>query len=165
MIPANLVEKRAERDRGIRRKTEKDIQEEMGGAGVYSADLKKKYLLEDEDWRYDVMPEIWDGHNIADFVDPVNCWHGGALLFSGRACFPSPASWLATPWPGMPMADRATICPAHRTSTPSSRRWSARRRSSKRSGRTTSRSTPRTGTSTPTTRPSSRRSGRARRPS
>lgn len=27
-------------------------------------------MLDDPEWKYDVMPEIWDGHNIADFVDP-----------------------------------------------------------------------------------------------
>ena len=44
--------------------------EENGGAGVYSADLRKHYLLEDDDWKYDIMPEILNGKNVADFVDP-----------------------------------------------------------------------------------------------
>lgn len=48
---------------------QKDRQEEEGGAGVYNADLRKGYDLPDE-WKYDVMPETLDGHNIADFVDP-----------------------------------------------------------------------------------------------
>ena len=52
-----------------KRRTERDAQEERGGAGVYNADLRKAYLLSDEAWRYDVMPEIMDGHNVADFVD------------------------------------------------------------------------------------------------
>jgi nucleolar GTP-binding protein len=51
-------------------KTEKDLQEEHGGAGVYNADLRKGYLLEDDAWKYDIMPEILDGHNVADFIDP-----------------------------------------------------------------------------------------------
>lgn len=51
------------------RKTERDLQEEHGGAGVYSADLRKAYQLQNEAWRYDIMPEIVDGHNVADFVD------------------------------------------------------------------------------------------------
>jgi nucleolar GTP-binding protein len=50
--------------------TEKDLQERHGGAGVYSADLRKGYMLEDDGWKYDIMPEILDGHNVADFVDP-----------------------------------------------------------------------------------------------
>lgn len=37
--------------------------------GVYSANLRKHYLLLDPDWKDDIIPEIMDGHNIADFVD------------------------------------------------------------------------------------------------
>ena len=36
----------------------------------YILDLKKNYLLKNEDEKYDVVPEIWEGHNLADFVDP-----------------------------------------------------------------------------------------------
>ena len=52
------------------RRTEKDLQEEKGGAGAYSMDWRKKYLLEDSEWKHDNIPEIVDGHNVADFVDP-----------------------------------------------------------------------------------------------
>ena len=45
------------------------MQEEHGGAGVYSADLRKHYIVEHEEWRHDIMPEIMDGHNVFDFVD------------------------------------------------------------------------------------------------
>lgn len=38
-------------------------------AGVYSANLHKHYLLLDPDWKEDIVPEIMDRHNIADFVD------------------------------------------------------------------------------------------------
>ena len=37
---------------------------------MYSCDESKRYLLEDAGWRRDIVPEIMDGHNIADFVDP-----------------------------------------------------------------------------------------------
>jgi hypothetical protein len=37
---------------------------------VYSADFRKHYMLEDDAWKYDIMPEILDGHNVMDFVDP-----------------------------------------------------------------------------------------------
>ena len=37
---------------------------------MYSCDETKRYLLEDAGWRRDIIPEIMDGHNIADFVDP-----------------------------------------------------------------------------------------------
>jgi len=46
-------------------KTERDLQEDGGGAGVYSGDLTKLYELRDDSWRHDAVPEIMDGHNIA----------------------------------------------------------------------------------------------------
>lgn len=52
------------------RKLERDIQEENGGAGVYSMDWRKLYDLRKDEWKYDIMPEIVDGKNISDFVDP-----------------------------------------------------------------------------------------------
>jgi nucleolar GTP-binding protein len=51
------------------RRTQKDIQEENGGAGVYSMNLKEQYLLANPDWKFDVIPQIMDGKNIADFYD------------------------------------------------------------------------------------------------
>ncbi|GAA5891431.1 hypothetical protein JCM5296_006526 [Sporobolomyces johnsonii] len=53
-----------------RRQLEKDLEEENGGAGVFSTDLKKNYMLANDEWKYDVMPEIQDGKNVADFIDP-----------------------------------------------------------------------------------------------
>mmetsp|Transcript_71301 Transcript_71301/g.104478 ORF Transcript_71301/g.104478 Transcript_71301/m.104478 type:complete len:675 (-) Transcript_71301:34-2058(-) len=53
------------------RKLQKEIMLEHGGAGVYSMDFREQYLgLKDEDWKFDSIPEIMDGKNIADFVDP-----------------------------------------------------------------------------------------------
>jgi len=49
---------------------EKQRMEELGGAGVYSVDMWKRAQLEDSSWKYDVVPEIMDGKNIYDFVDP-----------------------------------------------------------------------------------------------
>lgn len=53
-----------------RRKLERDIEEENGGAGVYNFDMKKNYLLADDDWKHDKVPEFFNGKNIADYVDP-----------------------------------------------------------------------------------------------
>lgn len=53
-----------------RRKLAKDIEIENGGAGVYNINLKEKYLLEDEEWKNDIMPEILEGKNVYDFLDP-----------------------------------------------------------------------------------------------
>lgn len=69
-IPEGVAEARARRDAGGTMETEKDLEERFGGAGVYSADERKRYLLDDDMWKYDIMPEIWEGHNVMDFVDP-----------------------------------------------------------------------------------------------
>jgi nucleolar GTP-binding protein len=53
-----------------RPKLERDIEAEEGGPGVYNIDLKKNYLLEDDDWKHDKVPEIFEGKNVADFIDP-----------------------------------------------------------------------------------------------
>lgn len=60
----------AEEDAVPRRKLERDLEAENGGAGVYSVDLKKNYLLKNDEWKYDIMPEIGSGKNFADFIDP-----------------------------------------------------------------------------------------------
>lgn len=68
-IPQAVLEAKAkEPEKG--KKLERDLEEENGGAGVYSASLKKHYLLADDEWKEDIMPEIMDGHNVYDFVDP-----------------------------------------------------------------------------------------------
>jgi len=51
-----------------KRKLEKDIEEEM--EDEYILDLKKNWDLKNKEEKYDIIPEIWEGHNIADFVDP-----------------------------------------------------------------------------------------------
>jgi nucleolar GTP-binding protein len=53
-----------------RRKLARDIEEENGGAGVYNVDLKDKYLLENDEWKHDKIPEVFDGKNVYDFIDP-----------------------------------------------------------------------------------------------
>jgi nucleolar GTP-binding protein len=53
------------------RKLQKEIMQERGGAGVYSCDFREQYLgLRDPEWKLDSIPEIMDGKNIMDFVDP-----------------------------------------------------------------------------------------------
>jgi nucleolar GTP-binding protein len=36
---------------------------------VFSIPLQEHYVIPEE-WKYDVLPEIYNGKNIADFVDP-----------------------------------------------------------------------------------------------
>lgn len=52
------------------RPTVRQLQEEHGGAGIFHIPQQEKYLLEKEDWKYDVIPEIFNGKNVIDFVDP-----------------------------------------------------------------------------------------------
>lgn len=53
-----------------RPKLARDIEEENGGAGVYNVNLKDQYLLENEEWKNDKIPEYYLGKNVYDFVDP-----------------------------------------------------------------------------------------------
>ena len=48
-------------------RTERDVELELGDD--YVLDLQKNYDLPDDE-KYDVIPETWHGHNIADYVDP-----------------------------------------------------------------------------------------------
>jgi len=36
---------------------------------IFSPDLKKNFDVPEEQ-KYDIVPEFWQGHNIADFIDP-----------------------------------------------------------------------------------------------
>lgn len=53
-----------------RRMLAKDIEQQNGGAGVYNVDLKADYLLENPEWKYDKVPEVLDGKNVYDYIDP-----------------------------------------------------------------------------------------------
>jgi nucleolar GTP-binding protein len=70
-IPQAVLEAKAKQAaEKEKRTTEKDLENDNGGAGVYSASLKKNYILANDEWKEDIMPEILDGHNVFDFVDP-----------------------------------------------------------------------------------------------
>jgi nucleolar GTP-binding protein len=62
--------RKLDKDDPERRKLAKDIEEENGGPGVYNVDLKKDYMLGDPEWNHDKIPEVWNGKNVYDFVDP-----------------------------------------------------------------------------------------------
>ncbi|KAL1449528.1 hypothetical protein WDU94_002025 [Cyamophila willieti] len=66
-IPEAALQKIADRERGVKRKLERHIEEELGDD--YVLDLKKNYDLPD-DYKYDVIPEFMEGVNIADYIDP-----------------------------------------------------------------------------------------------
>ncbi|CAL5044052.1 unnamed protein product [Urochloa decumbens] len=69
-IPPAVLQARANAAAKEKKKLEKDFEQENGGAGVYSASLKKHYILANDEWKEDILPEILDGHNVADFLDP-----------------------------------------------------------------------------------------------
>uniref|UniRef100_A0A803Q5J9 Nucleolar GTP-binding protein 1 n=1 Tax=Cannabis sativa TaxID=3483 RepID=A0A803Q5J9_CANSA len=69
-IPQAVLEARAKQaSETEKRKTERDLENENGGAGVYSASLKKHYILANDEWKEDILPEILDGHNAEDADD------------------------------------------------------------------------------------------------
>lgn len=53
-----------------RRRLARDVEEENGGAGVYNVDLRADWDLKDPAWKYDKMPEVVNGKNVFDFIDP-----------------------------------------------------------------------------------------------
>ena len=53
-----------------RRTLARDLEEASGGAGVFNVDLRADYILKDPSWKYDRVPEIYNGKNVADYIDP-----------------------------------------------------------------------------------------------
>ena len=62
--------KKYQKDDPNRPRLAKEIEGENGGAGVYNVDLKADYFLADPTWKHDRVPEILNGKNVADFIDP-----------------------------------------------------------------------------------------------
>jgi len=52
------------------KKTARELMWENGGPGVWAPDYREQYDLKDLEWRFDAIPQILDGKNIADYVDP-----------------------------------------------------------------------------------------------
>jgi nucleolar GTP-binding protein len=59
-----------DKDDPMRPRLAREIEEAEGGAGVYNVDLKEKYILDNDDWKHDKVPEIYKGMNVADYFDP-----------------------------------------------------------------------------------------------
>ncbi|XP_042912257.1 GTP-binding protein 4 [Parasteatoda tepidariorum] len=66
-IPEKVVQKKQQMETDQKKKLERDLEEELGDD--YILDLKKNYVIED-DQKYDIIPELWEGHNVADYIDP-----------------------------------------------------------------------------------------------
>mmetsp|Transcript_8593 Transcript_8593/g.32320 ORF Transcript_8593/g.32320 Transcript_8593/m.32320 type:complete len:674 (-) Transcript_8593:61-2082(-) len=72
-IPESVLAKRdgTAMDTDVKKRTEKDRMWENGGPGVYKPDYREHWTqLREDGWRHDAVPEIMDGKNIADFIDP-----------------------------------------------------------------------------------------------
>ncbi|XP_060074970.1 GTP-binding protein 4-like [Ylistrum balloti] len=67
-IPPGVQRKEQAMDTENKKKTERDIELEQGDD--YYLDLRKTWDLAKKEQTYDVIPEIWQGHNVADFIDP-----------------------------------------------------------------------------------------------
>ncbi|CAD0251386.1 unnamed protein product [Spodoptera exigua] len=66
--PSVLAKKQQQADKARKRKLERDIEVEEGDD--YVLDLQKNYSEIPEEERHDPIPEFWEGHNIADYIDP-----------------------------------------------------------------------------------------------
>ncbi|XP_072390132.1 nucleolar GTP-binding protein 1 [Diabrotica undecimpunctata] len=67
-IPESVLAKKQLLGEKRKRKLERDIEIEEGDD--YVLDLKKHYVDIPEEERHDIIPEFWEGHNIADYIDP-----------------------------------------------------------------------------------------------
>ncbi|VDB84898.1 unnamed protein product [Peniophora sp. CBMAI 1063] len=61
--------KKYDREDPGRRRLARDEEGENGGAGVFNIDIKQDYILANPEWKQDIIPEIMDGKNVADFID------------------------------------------------------------------------------------------------
>jgi len=70
-IPAAVLDrKKYDKNDPDRPMLERDLEEADGGAGVYNIDLRKNYMLEKDEWKHDRIPEVFQGQNVYDFIDP-----------------------------------------------------------------------------------------------
>jgi nucleolar GTP-binding protein len=83
---AVLTRRKYDPEDPFRRRLEKDVEAEEGGAGVYNINMRsmssrifvgilltsfiESWVLSDPSWKEDAIPEILDGKNVADFIDP-----------------------------------------------------------------------------------------------
>merc|ERR1739838_212122 len=67
-----LIRKKEDKERGMDDDDDdEEVEEEEGqGGDDYTLDLRKTWDLKNPEEKYDMIPELWKGHNVADFVDP-----------------------------------------------------------------------------------------------
>eukprot|EP01084_Bolivina_argentea_P065029 118547_1 len=49
------------------KKSIKEVESENGGPGVFNFDIRNHWNLKNEEWRYDPIPQFYDGKNVNDF--------------------------------------------------------------------------------------------------
>ncbi|KAG5469111.1 hypothetical protein GH5_02397 [Leishmania sp. Ghana 2012 LV757] len=70
-VPESVLQERAAGEPPRRRrKTERDYEWENGGPGQYQRNERRTWDLENPEWVDDIIPDIMDGHNIYDNIDP-----------------------------------------------------------------------------------------------
>ncbi|XP_004854638.1 nucleolar GTP-binding protein 1 isoform X2 [Heterocephalus glaber] len=69
-IPEGVLARKKRMEIGEpKKKRERDLELEMGDD--YILDLQKYWDLMNSSEKYDKIPEIWEGHNVADYIDPA----------------------------------------------------------------------------------------------
>lgn len=70
-IPEGIKnQKKYDKEDPERRRLARDVEAENGGAGVHNVDMRADWQLANPEWKYDPMPEMFNGKNVYDFVDP-----------------------------------------------------------------------------------------------
>ncbi|XP_050296288.1 nucleolar GTP-binding protein 1 [Anthonomus grandis grandis] len=67
-IPETILAKKQQEAEKRKRKLARDQEIEAGDD--YVVDLAKEYTDIPEEERHDIIPEFWEGHNVADYIDP-----------------------------------------------------------------------------------------------
>ncbi|XP_041372056.1 nucleolar GTP-binding protein 1-like [Gigantopelta aegis] len=69
-IPEAVLRKKRSMEESVKpkKRLERDIEQELGDD--YIVDLRKHWDLKNPEEKYDIIPEIWHGKNVADFIDP-----------------------------------------------------------------------------------------------
>ena len=56
---------------GLEKSLSKEIENENGGAGVFIPNTNSEKILKNLEWQNDIIPEILEGRNISDYIDPL----------------------------------------------------------------------------------------------
>lgn len=69
-IPESVQSLKKTMDTDVKSKKKLLRELEIEEGDEYTLDLRKHWNLPNEEEKYDIIPEIWQGHNVADFIDP-----------------------------------------------------------------------------------------------